>query len=90
MRATNDNIVNSFETGFLECDGFNIVVFFKHGDYVVETDIPLEPIWIPDTWLNASQWQIASLSYPSKIHCEYFPIFEDRVPKVSVSVTSSD
>ena len=66
MRTMYDDIVNPLEAGFLESDGFNIAVYSKHGDYIVETDIPLEPIWIPGTWLNASQWQIASLPHRSK------------------------
>ena len=73
MRTAYDDIVNPFEAGFLESDGFNIVVFFKHGDYIVETDIPLKPIWIPDTWLNASQWQIADLPHRSKNITHIFP-----------------
>ena len=86
MRTAYDDIVNPFEAGFLESDGFNIVVFFKHGDYIVETDIPLKPIWIPDTWLNASQWQIADLPHRSKNITHIFPYLINARKKMHLNM----
>lgn len=62
MRPTDNDVVDPFETSFLESHRLDIAAFCKHGDHVVEPDAPFEPIRIAYTWLAVFRQQFIILS----------------------------